>query len=510
LGVCVNSCVIPASTGTTQITTTALNVTGNGTCASGYSGYFSFSCSSAGVGVVTLNNCYQGTFTEKLFTYTTSSQTVSGSPGGNYGLTWPDILTLSLPADYLYTSRVQMINGFYYSCGGYGTYHNAGISKTSGFGATGGIIGSYCEPQPGYYSTSCNAGPQLMAPGIELRNGDVLRFSTSNYTGCGYSSAYFTLNLYYMAKASCTVGGSGGSVSKVVIGGSSGTDGACQAGYSGSYNWSCDNNGVSTVTNNTCTILNCPISAGTGFIARSGSGSNSFPCDAGFTGTINYTCNSSTTSTTSGTCTPITCTSSGNGYLTQSSLGYTVTPGTGVIACNQTGYTGNANYTCQTSGVALITSTCNCATGYTKNANGACVSASNTFTPNWYDSASAPAGVYVTTSSNNSIGMAGPNGAPPGSWGFYLANLPSWVTKVSFNWNYYANDYGDYDRGYFFVNGGWQYLTNNNCTGCSSSGTITNLAINPAVQDRRFGPGVWTSDGCCGAGFLTLSNIVVE
>jgi hypothetical protein len=59
--------------------------------------------------------------------------------------------------------------------------------------------------------------------------------------------------------------------------------------------------------------------------------------------------------------------------LTQSSLGYTLTAGTGVIACNQTGYTGNANYTCQASGAALITSTCNCATGYVKNGSGVCV-----------------------------------------------------------------------------------------------------------------------------------------
>ena len=135
-------------------------------------------------------------------------------------------------------------------------------------------------------------------------------------------------------------------------------------------------------------------------------------------------------------------------------MAFTATAGTGVIACNQTGYTGNANYTCQASGVASITSTCNCAVGFTKDASGACISSSNSFTPNWYDSAYAPAGVYVTTSSINSIGMAGPNNAGAGSWGYYLANLPTWVTKVSFNWTYYANDYGDYDRGYFFINGG--------------------------------------------------------
>jgi hypothetical protein len=211
-------------------------------------------------------------------------------------------------------------------------------------------------------------------------------------------------------------------------------------------------------------------------------------------------------------CTPITCTAlAANGYGNQSGLTYTPTAGSGTIICNQTGYSGNANYTCQAQGSATITKTCDCATGYVKDASGVCVLPSNnSFTPNWNEFVSAPAGVYVTTSSNNSIGLAGPNNAPGGSWGYYLANLPTWVTKVSFNWNYYANDYGDYDRGYFFINGGWQYLANNNCTGCSSSGTITNFAISPNVTDRRFGPGVWTSDGCCGAGFLTLSNIVFQ
>lgn len=106
--------------------------------------------------------------------------------------------------------------------------------------------------------------------------------------------------------------------------------------------------------------------------------------------------------------------------------------------------------------------------------------------------------------------MAGPNNSPAGSWGYYLANLPTWVTKISFNWSYYSNDYGDYDRAHFFANGAWQYIANNGPhAGYVSSGTITNFAITNK-SDLRFGPGVWTRDGCCGAGFLTLSNIVVQ
>jgi hypothetical protein len=133
-------------------------------------------------------------------------------------------------------------------------------------------------------------------------------------------------------------------------------------------------------------------------------------------------------------------------------------------------------------------------------------STGNVFVPDWGYSVSAPGGVGITQSSSNSIGLSGPNpGSGNGStWGYYLANLPSWVTKVSFNWSYYTNDSVGYDPGYFFANGSWQYLANS-----ANSGTVTNYAINP-VADRRFGPGVNATDSCCGSGFLTLSNIVFQ
>ena len=115
----------------------------------------------------------------------------------------------------------------------------------------------------------------------------------------------------------------------------------------------------------------------------------------------------------------------------------------------------------------------------------------------------------MLANTNNSVGLSGPNGGGGNNWGHYLADLPSWVTRVSFNWYYYPYDYGTYDAGYYFVNGGWQFLTHNNCTGCASSGTISNLVINPG-GDRRFGPGVNSLDSCCGAGHLTLSNIVFQ
>ena len=135
-----------------------------------------------------------------------------------------------------------------------------------------------------------------------------------------------------------------------------------------------------------------------------------------------------------------------------------------------------------------------------------CSGSQCSFTPNWYDAAYGASGVYMTSSSADSIGMAGPNGAWPDSWGHYLTNLPAWVTTVSFNWVYWANDYGDYDRGYLFANGGWVHLASNNCTGCVSSGYYS-YNVSPG-GDRRFGPGVWSRDGCCGAGFLNFSNIV--
>jgi len=209
-------------------------------------------------------------------------------------------------------------------------------------------------------------------------------------------------------------------------------------------------------------------------------------------------------------CTPITCSAlAANGYGNQSVLAYTPTAGSGNIVCNQTGYSGNANYTCQAQGSATITKTCDCATGYVKNASGVCVFPSNnTFTPNWNAWTSIGCGSYISQSSNNMIEMIGPNGCG-GQWSYFFTYLPAWATKVSFNWFYCTPDWNaSYDPGKFYVNNTWyDIITSGYGYGSCYSGTFTNFAVQGGTA---FGPGVYSTDGSYGGPNLKLYNIVVQ
>ena len=139
--------------------------------------------------------------------------------------------------------------------------------------------------------------------------------------------------------------------------GDSGTLSCNAAGYSGaaSVSYNCSNGNLNPV--GTCAAISCTAS-GTGYsktgLAYATSGSGSFACDTGYTGTKNYTCTSAGAATiTGGTCTAITCTApAGTGYAAQSNLPYAAS-GSGSFSCT-TG-TGTINYTCTSTGVATIT-----------------------------------------------------------------------------------------------------------------------------------------------------------
>jgi LSD1 subclass zinc finger protein len=717
---CVSTtCNISSSTGTPAIKVNR-NTAGNEICATNYSGYFSYKCDNNSVGSITVNNCYTGrTFVEKTFSFSIPQQSgYLGNGGGNWGFEYP--LTLQTPIDFEYATKVNYNFSSSYSCSSYGSYMNVGLTKKSGTGSIGTLVGGYFEPQPcGGCTISYSPGINNIV-GVNVKNNDILAFYLSGYTGCGYVYPNYSATITYMANPSCTFGGSSGIASQTVLGGSSATNVSCGAGFVGTYNYSCGVNGAVSLTSS-CTPITCSLSGITGFAGRTvnytSGASDTIACDAGYTGNLTYSCKSGGTITPTGTCTPIkcsissfagisnnqivdyaasptsfncnlsgytgsinyTCTTNGsaatisgactpitcttiaaNGYGYQSGLAYTPTAGSGTIICNQTGYSGNANYTCQALGSATITKTCDCATGYSKNGSGACIvngcsinlvgisqnsipvgdtilncgggysgtlnyrcanscdsyyatgyvnanysgasqnylpgisynypdainiigndtmssmkvptglqvtlyadfldsaykiltgnlanfsgstfssgvgldnmvsalrvvklaecvpqytatsigsqstcSTGNVFIPDWNYSVSNPGGGGITQYSSNSIGLNGPDlGYLNGSiWGYYLANLPSWVTKVSFDWSYYTNDVAGFDPGYFFANGSWQYLAES-----QNSGTVTDYVINP-VADRRFGPGVNSTDSCCGYGVLTLSNIVFK
>jgi hypothetical protein len=135
----------------------------------------------------------------------------------------------------------------------------------------------------------------------------------------------------------------------------------CQAEYIGSPTYTCTNSGAATLSGGGCNFVTCTAAAGSGYDPQSGllyaaAGSGSFACATGFSGNKNYTCTSTGAATiTGGTCSPTICTASaGTGYGAQSSLGYAAS-GTGTFSCNAPGYSGTKNYTCTTTGAATIT-----------------------------------------------------------------------------------------------------------------------------------------------------------
>lgn len=85
----------------------------------------------------------------------------------------------------------------------------------------------------------------------------------------------------------------------------------CQTGYTASTSpapsYTCTTTGPATITGS-CTANTCNVSAGTGYSAKSGlTGSGTFSCDAGYSGTLSYNCTTNGgTVTATGTCTQTT------------------------------------------------------------------------------------------------------------------------------------------------------------------------------------------------------------
>ena len=130
------------------------------------------------------------------------------------------------------------------------------------------------------------------------------------------------------------------------------------AGYNGTINYTCPSSGGTATITGSCTANTCSVTAGTGYIAKPQLfGSGSFPCDvAGYTGTINYSCTTDgATVAGNGSCTPITCSvSAGTGYTAKPQLSF----GSGSFPCD-TGYSGTINYNCPSSGGTINgTGTC--------------------------------------------------------------------------------------------------------------------------------------------------------
>jgi hypothetical protein len=166
--------------------------------------------------------------------------------------------------------------------------------------------------------------------------------------------------------------------------------------------------------------------------------------------------------------------------------------GSGSFACDA-GFTGNISY--------------NCNAMNTPNLSGGC-SANNTFTPNWNAWTSVGCSSYSYDTSNNSVGVVGPNGCGS-QWSYYFTYLPAWATRVSFDYQYCTADWNaSYDPGKLYVNNTWyDVFTNGYGYGSCYYGTWTNFAVQGGTA---FGPGVYSTDGSYGSGQLKFYNIVVK
>ena len=113
----------------------------------------------------------------------------------------------------------------------------------------------------------------------------------------------------------CSVAGGTGYTAKTLLPVGSDSFPCDAVGYTGTISYTCPSSGgTATITSESCTAITCSLAGGTGYSAKSALpvGSDSFPCDTGFAGTINYNCPSSggTATITSGsscTASPIKC-----------------------------------------------------------------------------------------------------------------------------------------------------------------------------------------------------------
>ena len=254
-----------------------------------------------------------------------------------------------------------------------------------------------------------------------------------------------------VAAATCTITGVTGfnnQASLAYAASATAIPSACQDGYTGSPTYTCTASGAATISG-TCNAITCTAPAGTGYGAKSGLpyaatvGSGSFACDTGYSGTKTYTCASAgVAADISGTCTEITCNApSGTDYGAQSSLAYAAS-GSGSFSCS-TGYSGSKSYTCTSSGVATsiggtctaITCTASAGTGYSaKSGLSYAASGSGSFACNTGYTGSKS---YTCTSTGAATGIGGTCTPQNGNW--YLITTNKYVAGGGPSGN--SNDY---------------------------------------------------------------------
>ena len=116
---------------------------------------------------------------------------------------------------------------------------------------------------------------------------------------------------------------------------------------------------------------------------------------------------------------------------------------------------------------------------------------------NW-STAGSWAGNTSTFNNSSTMTIRGPDGTSGGSVSMYKITIPSGVTTISFTCNYTTSDSGgsSYDPGEYVNNGA---VTNLSMSNCSKS----NVSV---TANKDFIFRVRTTDGCCGAATMTITN----
>ena len=129
---------------------------------------------------------------------------------------------------------------------------------------------------------------------------------------------------------------------------------------------------------------------------------------------------------------------------------------------------------------------------------------SGSFAPgNWSTTGSWAGNTSTLTSSAMTI--RGPDGTSGGSLSLYKITIPSGVTLISFTCNYISLDSASpsYDPGEYIINGTTTPLINSGSRNTNYDCSRSNISV---TAGAIFTFQVRTTDGCCGAATMTITN----
>ena len=111
----------------------------------------------------------------------------------------------------------------------------------------------------------------------------------------------------------------------------------------------------------------------------------------------------------------------------------------------------------------------------------------------------------TSTHTSDTMTIRGPDGTSAGSLSLYKITIPSGVTKISFTCNYISLDTGgpQYDPGEYIINGATTTLINSGSRNTNYDCSRSDISV---TAGAIFTFQVKTTDGCCGAATMTITN----